>query len=56
MTGKVVPSHGAGQVHVRHSPFRLDPLNDRAHVSVDTIHTGGLYPQATSRLLGVVAV
>ena len=39
-------ARSAGQVHVRHSPFlRLDPLNDRAHVSVDTVHTGGLYPQ-----------
>ena len=39
-------ARSAGQVHVRHSPFlRLDPLNDRAHVSVDTVRTGGLYPQ-----------
>lgn len=35
-----------GIVRVRHSPFlRLDPLNDRAHIGVDTIRTGGVHPQ-----------
>jgi len=39
-------ARSVGRVHVRHSPFlRLDPLNDRAHAGVDTIRTGGLYPQ-----------
>lgn len=42
----VIVQRSAGMVNVRHAPFlRLDPLSDRAHAGLDTIHTGGLNPQ-----------